>query len=47
MEQQVYYSQKIREYLAKVNEGKSPEEWLVRCIKLAANAPEHMRSGIL
>jgi transposase len=23
-----------------VNEGKTPEEWLIRCIKLAANAPE-------
>lgn len=33
-------SQEFREYLAQVNQEKTPEEWLVRCIKLAPNAPE-------
>lgn len=35
-----HYSQEFREYLEKVNQGKAQEEWLVRCIKLAPNAPE-------
>jgi transposase len=35
-----HYSQEWREYLEKINQGKTEEEWLIRCIKLAPNAPE-------
>lgn len=35
-----HYSKEFREYLEKVNQGKPEKEWLVRCIRLAPNAPE-------
>ena len=35
-----HYSQDFREYLETVNQGKSEAQWLIRCIKLAPNAPE-------
>lgn len=35
-----HISVELREYLEKINQGKKEEEWLVKCIKLAANAPE-------
>jgi transposase len=35
-----HYSQEFREYLKQVNQGKPEEEWLIRCLKLAPNAPE-------
>ena len=35
-----HYSQEFREYLNEVNQGKPEEKWLIRCIKLAPNAPE-------
>ncbi len=35
-----HYSQEFREYLKKVNQGSQKENWLIRCIKLAPNAPE-------
>lgn len=35
-----HQSRKFREYLEKVNQGKREKEWLVRCIRLAPNAPE-------
>lgn len=33
-------SQEFKTYLAKVNQERTEQEWLVRCIKLAPNAPE-------
>ncbi len=33
-------SQEWREYLDQINQGKKEEEWLIRCIRLAPNAPE-------
>ena len=33
-------SQEWREYLEQINQGKRQEEWLIRCIRLAPNAPE-------
>jgi len=33
-------SQEFRDYLEKVNQGRSKKEWLVKCIRLAPNAPE-------
>jgi transposase len=33
-------SQEWREYLDQINQGKPEEAWLVRCIRLAPNAPE-------
>ena len=33
-------SQEFREYLKIVNEGKPEQEWIIKCIKLAPNAPE-------
>ena len=33
-----HHSQEFREYLQEVNQGKTQEEWLIRCIKLAPNA---------
>ena len=33
-------SQELREYLEKVNQGKTEEEWRIKCIRLAPNAPE-------
>lgn len=33
-------SQEWREYLNKMNQGNQEEEWLIRCIRLAPNAPE-------
>ena len=35
-----HYSQEFREYLQRVNQGKTQEEWIIKCIKLAPNAPE-------
>ena len=35
-----HYSQEFRQYLEKVNQGKSEKDWLIKCIKLAPNAPE-------
>ena len=35
-----HHSHEFREYLGEVNQGKTEEEWLIRCIKLAPNAPE-------
>lgn len=35
-----HYSQEFREYLKTVHQGKPKEQWLIRCIKLAPNAPE-------
>lgn len=35
-----HYSQEFREYLETVNQGKMEEQWLIKCIKLAPNAPE-------
>lgn len=35
-----HYSQEFREYLEIVNQGKTEEQWSIRCIKLAPNAPE-------
>lgn len=35
-----HYSQEFREYLEKINHDKLEREWLIRCIKLAPNAPE-------
>jgi len=35
-----HHSHEFREYLGEVNQGKIEEEWLIRCIKLAPNAPE-------
>ena len=35
-----HYSQGFREYLKTVNQGRTEEEWLIKCIKLAPNAPE-------
>lgn len=33
-------SQEWRDYLDQINKGKTEEEWLIRCIRLAPNAPE-------
>jgi putative transposase len=33
-------SQEIKEYLEKINEGKTEEEWKITCIRFAPNAPE-------
>ena len=33
-------SQEWREYLNKMNQGNQEEGWLIRCIRLAPNAPE-------
>lgn len=33
-------SQEWREYLDQINQGKKEKEWLIRCIRLAPNAPE-------
>jgi len=33
-------SQEFRNYLEQVNQGKMEEEWLIKCIRLAPNAPE-------
>lgn len=33
-------SQEWRDYLEELNRGKTEEEWLIRCIRLAPNAPE-------
>ena len=38
--QEVYYSQEFCQYLEKVNQGKLEKDWLIKCIKLAPNAPE-------
>ena len=35
-----HHSKEFREYLEKLNQGKTEEEWLIRCIRLAPNAPE-------
>ncbi len=35
-----HYSQEFRDYLEKVNLGLLPEEWWLKCIRLAPNAPE-------
>lgn len=35
-----HHSQEFRDYLAEINQGKLEEEWLVKCIRLAPNAPE-------
>ena len=35
-----HYSQEFREYLETINQEKNEEEWLVKCIRLAPNAPE-------
>ncbi len=35
-----HYSQEFREYLKRVNQGKTEQEWIIKCIKLAPNAPE-------
>ncbi len=35
-----HHSKEFKEYLEKLNQGKTEEEWLIRCIKLAPNAPE-------
>jgi hypothetical protein len=35
-----HYSQEFRDYLESVNLGKTEEEWLLKCIRLAPNAPE-------
>jgi putative transposase len=35
-----HHSQEFRDYLEEVNQGKTEEEWLLKCIRLAANAPE-------
>lgn len=35
-----HYSQEFRDYLEKVNQGLTPEEWWLQCIRLAPNAPE-------
>lgn len=36
-----HYSQEFREYLKTVNQGKTEEQWLIRCIKLA---PQRVRT---
>jgi transposase len=33
-------SQAFRDYLEQVNQGRSEKEWLIKCIRLAPNAPE-------
>lgn len=33
-------SQEFRDYLEEVNLGKTEEEWLLKCRRLAANSPE-------
>ena len=33
-------SDEYREYLSKVNENLSPEEWWITCIRFVPNAPE-------
>ncbi len=35
-----HISKELKEYLGEINGGKKEEEWLVKCIKLAPNAPE-------
>lgn len=35
-----HYSQEFRQYLEKVNQGKLEQDWSIKCIKLAPNAPE-------
>ncbi len=35
-----HYSQEFRQYLEKVNQRKPAKDWLIKCIKLAPNAPE-------
>ena len=36
-----HYSKEFREYLKTVNQGKTEEQWLIRCIKLA---PQRVRA---
>lgn len=35
-----HHSQEFREYLHQVNSGEIEKEWMIKCIKLAPNAPE-------
>lgn len=35
-----HHSREFRDYLEKINSRKTEEEWLLRCIRLAPNAPE-------
>lgn len=40
MGREYHCSQEFKRYLAKINQDTTEQEWLVRCIKLAPNAPE-------
>ena len=35
-----HQSKEFREYLEEINSQKSEKEWLIKCIRLAPNAPE-------